>query len=105
MILFWLIEATDGHAKNFSFTLMPGGCFRMTPTYGVLTVQPLLDAGTLHIKDMKLAIRAGNGRHYRVADIHGRHFVETALVAGFSREQLAEVFEDSVAVCRLPSWR
>ena len=39
-------------------------------------------------------MRAGQGRHYRVADIHGRHFVETALAAGFSRDQIAGVFED-----------
>lgn len=94
VILFWLIGATDGHAKNFSIALMPGGRFRMTPIYDVLTVQPSLDAGALQIKDMKLAMRAGQGRHYRVADINGRHFVETALAAGFSREQVAGVFED-----------
>lgn len=94
VILFWLIGATDGHAKNFSISLMPGGRFRMTPIYDVLTVQPSLDAGALQIKDMKLAMRAGQGRYYRVADIHGRHFVETALAAGFSRDQIAGVFED-----------
>ena len=71
-----------------------GGRFRMTPIYDVLTVQPSLDAGALQIKDMKLAMRAGQGRHYRVADIQGRHFVETALAAGFSREQVAGLFED-----------
>jgi serine/threonine-protein kinase HipA len=94
VVLFWLIGATDGHAKNFSIALMPGGRFRMTPLYDVLTVQHSLDAGTLQIKDMKLAMRAGQGRHYRVADIHGQHFVETALAAGFSRGQVEEVFED-----------
>ena len=94
VVLFWLIGATDGHAKNFSIALMPGGRFRMTPLYDVLTVQPSLDVGTLQIKDMKLAMRAGKGRHYRGADIHGRHFVETALAAGFSREQVSGVFED-----------
>ncbi|MDV2450582.1 HipA domain-containing protein [Xanthomonas hortorum] len=32
-ILFWLIAATDGHAKNFSLMIEPGGRFRMTPLY------------------------------------------------------------------------
>ena len=58
VILFWLIGATDGHAKNFSIALMPGGRFRMTPLYDVPTVQPSLDAGTLRVEDMKLAMRA-----------------------------------------------
>lgn len=93
-VLFWLIGATDGHAKNFSIALMPGGRFAMTPLYDVLTVQPSLDAGQLQIKDMKLAMRVGKGRHYKVSEIQGRHFVETGLAAGFSREQVAQVFED-----------
>lgn len=93
-VLFWLIGATDGHAKNFSIALMPGGRFTMTPLYDVLTVQPSLDAGQLQTKDMKLAMRAGKSRHYKVAEIQGRHFVETGLAAGFSREQVVQVFED-----------
>lgn len=59
VILFWLIEATDGHDKNFRITLMPGGRFRTTPTYDVLTVQPSLHAVTVQTKDMKLAMRSG----------------------------------------------
>jgi serine/threonine-protein kinase HipA len=94
VILFWLIGATDGHAKNFSIALMPGGRFCMTPLYDVQTVQPSLDAGALQIKDMKLAMHAGKARHYRIADINGRHFIETVLAAGFSREQVAGVFDD-----------
>ena len=93
-ILFWLIGATDGHAKNFSIALMPGGRFTMTPLYDVLTVQPSLDAGQLQIKDMKLAMRAGKSRHYKASEIQGRHFVETGLTAGFSREQVANIFTD-----------
>ena len=68
-ILFWLIGATDGHAKNFSIALMPGGRFTMTPLYDVLTVQPSLDAGQLQTKDMKLAMRAGKSRRYKGAEI------------------------------------
>jgi len=96
-ILFWLIGATDGHAKNFSIALLPGGRFAMTPLYDVLTVQPSLDAGQIQIKNMKLAMRVGKSRHYKVSEIQGRHFVETGLAAGFSREQVARIFEDIVA--------
>ncbi|SDX08639.1 type II toxin-antitoxin system HipA family toxin [Roseicitreum antarcticum] len=93
-VLFWLIGATDGHAKNFSIALMPGGRFTMAPLYDVLTLQPSLDAGHLQSKDMKLAMRVGNSRHYKVADILGRHFVETGVAAGLSRPQVGQVFED-----------
>jgi len=93
-ILFWLIGATDGYAKNFSIALMPGGRFTMTPLYDVLTVQPTLEAGQLQIKDVKLAMRTGECRHYKVSEIQGRHFVETGLAAEFSREQVVQIFED-----------
>ncbi|RWR08168.1 type II toxin-antitoxin system HipA family toxin [Paenirhodobacter populi] len=93
-VLFWLIGATDGHAKNFSIALMPGGRFTMTPLYDVLTVQPSLDAGQLQLKDMSLAMRVGKSRHYKVSDISGRHFIETGLAAGFSREHVMEIFQD-----------
>lgn len=36
-MFFWLIGATDGHAKNFSIFLGPGGRYRLTPLYDVLT--------------------------------------------------------------------
>ena len=43
---------------------------------------------------MKLAMRAGKSRHDKVSEIEGRHFVETGLAAGFSRSQVAEIFEE-----------
>lgn len=43
-LIFWLLGATDGHAKNFSVFLHPGGRFGMTPLYDVMSAQPALDA-------------------------------------------------------------
>lgn len=93
-VLFWLIGATDGHAKNFSIGLLPGGRFRLTPFYDVMTVQPTFDAGELQRKDFKLAMRLGKSHHYRVADIVWRHLVETGLQAGLSRTAMDEVFAE-----------
>lgn len=77
-ILFWLLGATDGHAKNFSLFLKPGGRFRLTPLYDVLSTQPALTAGQLTKNKMKLAFAVGSRRHYRVDIIQPRHFVQTA---------------------------
>jgi serine/threonine-protein kinase HipA len=77
-LFFWVIGATDGHAKNFSIFLMPGGAFHLTPLYDILTVQPLLDAGQIRRRQMRLAMSAGDSRHYRVDEIHPRHFLQTA---------------------------
>jgi serine/threonine-protein kinase HipA len=93
-ILFWLFGATDGHAKNFSIALLPEGRFHLTPFYDVLTVQPSLDAGHLNQKDFKLAMRVGTSRHYKVSEIIARHFMETGVQAGLSREAIAAIFED-----------
>ncbi|VDR27347.1 Serine/threonine-protein kinase HipA [Raoultella terrigena] len=40
----WLIGATDGHAKNFSIFLQPGGSYRLTPFYDIISAFPLLAA-------------------------------------------------------------
>ena len=94
-ILFWLIGATDGHAKNFSVFLGAGGTFSLTPFYDVLTAQPSLDARQMERKQMKLAMFAGDGRHYRIDEIQGSHFVQTTERAGLpgalATEALAEV--------------
>lgn len=84
-ILFWLIGATDGHAKNFSIFLMPGGRYRMTPLYDALTAQPSLDSGQIQRKAMKLAMSVGEKRRYRIDDIVGRHFIQTGEKAGLPR--------------------
>lgn len=81
-ILYWLIGATDGHAKNFSIFLGPGGRFRLTPLYDVLTAQPSLDARQIVGKQMKLAMSVGDSRHYDLRYIQGRHFIQIAERAG-----------------------
>ena len=83
-ILFWLIGATDGHAKNFSIYLTPESGFRLTPTYDVLSAQPAFDKKQILHKDYRLAMSVGKSNHYKIKNIHGRHFVETALEAGLS---------------------
>jgi serine/threonine-protein kinase HipA len=77
-IVFWLLAATDGHAKNFSIRLSPGGRFRLTPLYDVVSVQPSFDAHQIRLNQMKLAMPVGTKRHYTVNTIAGRHFLQTA---------------------------
>jgi serine/threonine-protein kinase HipA len=92
-ILFWLIGATDGHAKNFSIYLLPGGGYRLTPLYDVISAQPSLDSGQIRRNQMKLAMSVGTSRHYRMDEIHGRHFVETGARAGMPKRLMAEAIE------------
>jgi serine/threonine-protein kinase HipA len=96
-IVFWLIGATDGHAKNFSIFLGPGGRFRMTPLYDVLSAQPSLDARQIPRKKFKLAMSVGKNRHYSVNEIVPRHFMQTAEMAGVGTPVMRKLFEDVAA--------
>lgn len=93
-VLCWLMGATDGHAKNFSLFLGPGGRFMLTPIYDVLTAQPSLDARHILKKNMKLAMFAGESRHYRMDYIQGRHFIQTTERAGLPAALAQEVLDD-----------
>ena len=90
-VLFWLIGAVDGHAKNFSIFLGRGGRFRLTPAYDVLTAQPSLVTRQIERKQMKLAMFVGDNRHYRLDEIKGRHFIQTTERAGLPAALASEV--------------
>lgn len=96
IIAFWLLAATDGHAKNFSLFLFPGGGARMTPLYDVLSAQPNLAAGQIRQSQMKLAMAAGDKRRYRVDEITPRHFVQTGVQAGLAETAMLALLSDLV---------
>jgi len=96
-IVFWLIGATDGHAKNFSVFLRPGGRFELTPFYDVLSAQPAFDAKRIPHKGFTLAMSVGARPHYKILEVHGRHFVETAKDAGLGPTIIRRVFEEVLA--------
>ncbi len=97
-MLFWLIGATDGHAKNFSIFLGPGGSYHLTPLYDVLTAEPSFHAGQVQRKQMKLAMSVGNGNHYRISEITGRHFLQTGEAAGLPKSLIHEAMEEMADV-------
>ncbi|MEG0186445.1 MAG: type II toxin-antitoxin system HipA family toxin, partial [Stenotrophomonas sp.] len=86
-LLFWMLAATDGHAKNFSVHLDAGGGFRLTPVYDVLSVYPILGRGPgrLDPHDAQLAMSVrGKNRHRTLLGIRRRHWNETARAAGIA---------------------
>jgi serine/threonine-protein kinase HipA len=93
-IVFWLLGATDGHAKNFSIRLAPGGRFRLTPLYDIVSTQPSLDTKHISQNQMKLAMAVGTNRHYVVHTILGRHFKQTADASGLPANTLKTIIEE-----------
>ncbi|MES2889916.1 MAG: type II toxin-antitoxin system HipA family toxin [Pseudomonadota bacterium] len=80
-LLFWLLGAPDGHAKNFSLRLWPQGRFSLTPLYDVMSIWPVVGAGPRQVplQKVKLAMAMGGPNpHYRHHAIQRRHFNRTA---------------------------
>ncbi len=77
--MFWLLAASDGHAKNFSVSINEGGHFQLTPLYDVLSAWPIIgnQANQIPYQKAKLAmaIRTRNA-HYKFDDIARRHWQE-----------------------------
>ena len=85
-LLFWMLRAPDGHAKNFSLHLLPGGRYRLAPLYDVMSAYPVMGDGpnqwTPH--ELKLAMAlVGKNRHYEAERIQRRHFNSTAKRFGY----------------------
>jgi serine/threonine-protein kinase HipA len=84
-VVFWLLAAPDGHAKNFSLFHERGGRYRLTPFYDVLSAWPLIGrgAGKIPRQKLKMAMAVeGKNRHYLWDGIHARHWIETARRCG-----------------------
>lgn len=93
-IVFWLIGATDGHAKNFSVFLRPGGRFQLTPLYDVLSAQPSVDSKQVLWKHFRLAMSFGTKPHYAIRQVAARHFIQTADRAGIGKQVVPSILEE-----------
>ena len=86
-LLFWMLRAPDGHAKNFSIQLLAGaGRFKLTPIYDVMSAYPVIGPGPNQWSERKLKLAMallGNNRHYLAHGIQRRHFNSTAKEVGY----------------------
>jgi serine/threonine-protein kinase HipA len=86
-LLFWMLRAPDGHAKNFSIQLLAGeGRFKLTPIYDVMSAYPVIGTGPNQWaeRDIKMAMALfGKHRHYHANSILRRHFNSTAQKVGY----------------------
>jgi serine/threonine-protein kinase HipA len=88
-LIYWMLAATDGHAKNLSIRLLAQGRYHLTPLYDVLSAWPITGrrANQLHRTKLKLAMALrGTKKHYRIVEIERRHFSETARLCGLGTD-------------------
>ncbi len=87
-LFFWMMAATDGHAKNFSISILPGGSYRLTPLYDILSAWPIGGTRAQEVPSarlkMAMALR-GKSPHYLVKSVQPRHFLETAQREGCTK--------------------
>lgn len=98
-LLFWMLAATDGHAKNFSLRLLAQGRYQLTPLYDVISAWPIAGSrqDQLHPKKLKLAMALrGKNKHYRLVEIRRPHFDETAKLCGLGEEDMGHIIEEVV---------
>jgi serine/threonine-protein kinase HipA len=94
-ILFFLLAAIDGHAKNFSLHIEPGGQYRLTPLYDIISAFPLIQKTQLRAKNIKMAMALkGKSNHYNWAEIQRRHFFSMAAIANYSVERAEEIMDE-----------
>ena len=93
-IVFWLMGATDGHAKNFSIFLSPGGRFRMAPLYDVISAQPSVDSKQILWRQFRLAMAFGTKPHYQIRQIAPHHFFQTADQAGIGQQVIESIIQE-----------
>lgn len=94
-VIFWLLGAIDGHAKNYSIFLLPGGGFRLTPAYDILSAYPLIAKRQLDRANLRMAMAVrGKNRHYDWGRILYRHWLGTAQACRFPAEEMDAIVGD-----------
>lgn len=99
-VIYWLLFATDGHAKNYSIKHTSRYAYEMTPIYDVLSIFPILGPKQDQIAKRKaklaMAIR-GSKNYYEVDKIMKRHFIAQAVSVGISTEEAIKIIDGLTA--------
>ena len=102
-VIFWMLGATDGHAKNFSLFLRSGGSFELAPFYDVLSAYPIMGKGANQLLPYKaklaMAVRSKNV-HWALRDIERRHWLSVGQEHGVvspDGQSTAAVLDELVA--------
>jgi serine/threonine-protein kinase HipA len=77
-MVFWMLAATDGHAKNFSIAHLKSNAYQATPLYDVLSAHPIIGTGAnlLPARRVKLAMAVrGKNAHYLIHEIRRSHWI------------------------------
>lgn len=98
-IIFWVLAATDGHAKNFSIAHLPQNQYQATPIYDVLSAHPIIGKSknqiALQNAKLAMAVRSKNN-HYQIDKIMQRHWLTQSEQVQLGADAAADLIEDIV---------
>lgn len=95
-VLFWMLCAIDGHAKNFSVFIEPHGSYSSTPLYDIVSAFPILGTGANQLAPTKAKVAmavTGKNRHYEWANIQSRHWLSTAAAVGLAATARTDILQ------------
>lgn len=99
-VVFWLLAATDGHAKNFSIFHLPGSRYRATPLYDVLSAHPIIGTSANKVAPQRaklaMAVR-GTQNYYNLQQIQRRHWLNHAGQVGLGAAAAEGIIDDVLA--------
>jgi len=98
-ILFWLLAAPDGHAKNFSIAHLANDQYRATPLYDILSAHPIIGTKKNQVAPQKAKLAMGvHGKspHYRINEILPRHWIAQGARVGFNADQVTELINELI---------
>lgn len=94
-VLFWMLGAADGHAKNFSLALHPRGRYSLAPFYDIVSAYPLVARNQLHRSELTMAMSVvGTKKQYAWERIQRRHWLATAKAARLPAGDAESVLDD-----------
>jgi serine/threonine-protein kinase HipA len=97
-ILFWLLAANDGHAKNFSLFIKPEGKYQLTPLYDISSSYPLMAQNQIKPEEITMAMPlTGKTTTSNWDHIKRQHFLETAKSIHYSVERAEAILDDMLS--------
>jgi serine/threonine-protein kinase HipA len=99
-ILFWLLAAPDGHAKNFSIFIRAQGGFVSTPLYDILSAYPVIGTASEQIHHRKIhmamAVTGAHRQQYVHDQMRRDHWVTTGRLSGLSAAVVDSLFDEII---------
>lgn len=100
-LVFWMLCAFDGHAKNFSLAHLAGGGFHLAAPLGVLSTYPLLGYSQGKLSPDKARMALGV-RHQRVPELwhtlRAEHWLELARRCAIPEEMMQQQLSELIAL-------